>query len=290
MQPTGARPSDGLEPFMPDARALAAGARGTSAPYVVAVAVSAALHVAAFTLATVAVEPKPFGAGGIDAESLTVEVSLATPAALSSSQPLAEPATASAASAATADGEQAAPARHAEMPVVEKSETEPLRPAHPAEPEPAPAIEPTPVMPAPAIERPIEQPEKEKRVNDEPEPPPSHAASEGGVKSDGADAVHKPARAAAPASPGEIQRFGRSVAELLGSNRPRITGPKRGTVKLTFQLDEEGLLTDARIKQSSGHETLDTTALETVRRLKFPKPPAGTTAEMRFFEVPYYFR
>jgi TonB family protein len=96
---------------------------------------------------------------------------------------------------------------------------------------------------------------------------------------------------AAAASPGAVQVYAKSVVEALGKNRPKSAqAGARGIVKIAFAVDDDGALAFARVAKTSGDQKLDGAALDAVKRIKLPAPPAGMTASQRTYEIPYNFR
>jgi len=68
---------------------------------------------------------------------------------------------------------------------------------------------------------------------------------------------------------------------------------EQGDVLIEVELDPGGALRGARIKKSSGHNSLDTTALQSARGLRFrpPRPPPGVVLRHAIVvEVPFSFR
>jgi TonB family protein len=95
--------------------------------------------------------------------------------------------------------------------------------------------------------------------------------------------------AAARASAGELSRFGLEVRTALGRYRPKHAGA-RGSVQVSFALDEVGQVYRVSVARSSGNNRLDELALDAIRQTQFPVPPAGTTDAQRIYIVPYIFK
>jgi TonB family protein len=101
-----------------------------------------------------------------------------------------------------------------------------------------------------------------------------------------------PAAASAPAvaaSAGAARDYARFVARALAKTKPKGVG-RLGTVLVKFTIASDGALSSAEITRSSGSRRLDESALEAVRRTRFPLPPGGMTMVQLTYEVPYHFR
>jgi protein TonB len=100
-----------------------------------------------------------------------------------------------------------------------------------------------------------------------------------------------PTRHAPPAaaSPGAVREYARYVSLSLAKTKPTGAG-RSGTVKVRLEIAAGGKLAGAEVTKSSGNKKLDETALEAVRRARFPAPPAGMTAAQLTYDVPYHFR
>ena len=60
-----------------------------------------------------------------------------------------------------------------------------------------------------------------------------------------------------------------------------------GRVLVAITVDRRGTILEVEIRQSSGHITLDESALATIRGLsRFPMPPSGLTWQVQVFELP----
>jgi protein TonB len=101
-----------------------------------------------------------------------------------------------------------------------------------------------------------------------------------------------PAVVSAPAvaaSAGAARDYARFVARALSKTKPKGVG-RLGTVVVKFTIAADGALTSAEVTRSSGSQRLDESALEAVRRTRFPLPPGGMTMVQLTYEVPYRFR
>ena len=236
-----------------------------------ALALAAALHAA--VLGPLLLEPADNLAGSygqqLDAISVTIVNSNVLHALSSADVPSAPPP--QVAPLETVDGsvEAASAAPDAKTPPAEE----------------APKLESAPVV---AIEKaPGETPPQAGQVQ------PSEAgapATRGGVTAL-AETGDTPTQSAPPASasPGAVREYARYVSQALAKTRPKGAG-RPGTVKVRLEIASGGTLAGAEIAKSSGNRSLDETALEAVRRTRFPAPPAGMSAAQLTYEVPYHFR
>jgi len=120
--------------------------------------------------------------------------------------------------------------------------------------------------------------------------PTTAATASGGAAARGPDASDARARSApAAASAGTARDYARHVALALSRSKPKAPG-RFGTVLVKFTIAADGGLASAEIVRSSGSPRLDDTALEAVRRTKFPAPPQGMSVAQLTYEVPYHFR
>ena len=242
------------------------------------------------------------GAGGIDADAVSIEVSLVSVGELEARERREEAAGGIAGVAAATD---ATPANTSAPPQAPPPEpTPPTTAALPPDPSPRPdALEI-----AALVERPIEQPptpptrtptpEADKRRPEtvsEPSPTaPAEAAPAAMPPSDsaGTRAVveQAPSKGAAAASPGEVRRYAESLVAALKKAKPTGAGRSKGTVRVAFAITEEGALSYVRVAASSGNAVLDEAALAALRQVRFPRPPDGMTSRERSYEIPYHFR
>jgi TonB family protein len=95
--------------------------------------------------------------------------------------------------------------------------------------------------------------------------------------------------AASRATAGELSRFGLEVRTALGRYRPKHAGA-RGSVQVSFALDEVGQAHKIVVARSSGNSRLDDLALNAIRQTQFPIPPPGSTDAQRLYVVPYIFK
>jgi protein TonB len=68
---------------------------------------------------------------------------------------------------------------------------------------------------------------------------------------------------------------------------------EQGDVLVEIELTPSGAVRSARVKQSSGHSSLDTAALRSASRLRFrpPQPPPGVVLHNAIVvEIPFSFR
>ena len=92
------------------------------------------------------------------------------------------------------------------------------------------------------------------------------------------------------ASAGAVREYARYVTLALSKTKPKGVGGL-GTVRVKFVIAaDDGGLASIEVAKSSGIEKLDNSALESVRRTKFPLPPLGMTLTQLTYEVPYHFR
>lgn len=258
--------------------------------------------------------PLPTGGEGVELEAVGIEVTVS--AALESLDP--EPAATPAGAAATVaptPGE-AAPIDQPELAATEAMreihrppppeasemlvdpEAEATQAAPPAaEPVAAPEPTPAPVVEQPPPPRPEPEPEPTPAKPEPPDPEvirhEAERVAQQALTSGGATALatsgSEASSGSAAASPGEVSSFSRLVRDAIGRKRPRHRGV-RGKVTVSFALAEDGTLSRVAVARSSGREDLDTAALDTVRRVKFPTPPAGLTLAQRSYSVQFEFK
>jgi periplasmic protein TonB len=160
-------------------------------------------------------------------------------------------------------------------------------PEPPAEPEVAKADLP----PEKAVEK-----SKKKKPEDETSAPSPETAAAGGAPSRGVSLHLPPASAAASASRGDANAYGREVqAALLAVDQREakarsVAARAKGTVVLRLVIADDGALERADIHRSSGHRQLDEAAVQLVRLTAFPRPPAGLRADQRAYIAPIVFR
>ena len=93
----------------------------------------------------------------------------------------------------------------------------------------------------------------------------------------------------ASASQGDMDRYAREVALVIGRNRPKGIGAK-GRVTVEFSLSAtDGSVQIIKVGKSSGIERLDAVALSVIGKARYPAPPAGMTAAQLSFRVPFTF-
>lgn len=90
-------------------------------------------------------------------------------------------------------------------------------------------------------------------------------------------------------SPGELEAFAQDVRLAIGRTPTNASG-HHGQVVVSFGISKGGSVRFATITRSSGFETLDTAALDTIKRTSFPKSPDAMTDEQRTFTLPFDFR
>jgi protein TonB len=178
--------------------------------------------------------------------------------------------------------------------------------AKPPEPPPAaePERQPPPARPAPAAAkpRPVERaprPAAPREVADAPREPAPVAAQESAQPAPAILArppgpAQAPVAAAAP-SPELLAGYGSSISRLLARHReyPRVALMRgwEGTVTMRLRVAPGGKLIDARVEGSSGHQVLDTQALEMVKRVPDLPPPPESLRDREFAVlVPVVFR
>lgn len=122
----------------------------------------------------------------------------------------------------------------------------------------------------------------------EPQRTPQAASSIGGATS--RSAVSAPGAASATgAARGIVDTYKSSLAIALSKAQPANRGTP-GTVYVAFTVGTGGALDEASVTQSSGHATLDQSALGAVRRARLPAPNGTMTREQRTFSMRYVFK
>ena len=157
----------------------------------------------------------------------------------------------------------------------------------PIEPPTVAAAVPTP---APA---PVPNPETSPDEHLAPQPPPPTTAAEPApsrIESAAEAATPRPgAGGQAAASKGEIDGYHARLGSRLKRFKP-ISYGRKGVVVISFSVEPDGGLTEARVARSSGDGFLDGKALAAVRRAApYPLPPAGMSGKQREFTVPFTF-
>jgi protein TonB len=118
-------------------------------------------------------------------------------------------------------------------------------------------------------------------------PPPTQHLLRGGVVARSHDGTIV-APAVAAASPGDVDRYARSVRAALARNKPKGRSA-RGITTIVFVISTNGTVSAARVSRSSGSDRLDQLVLETVQRTAFPSPPAGMRENQRTYVIPFRF-
>lgn len=171
----------------------------------------------------------------------------------------------------------------------------------------APAAEPLPVpaqprAPAPAPRAAPPRPRMAARADPLPSPPIEAApiASPEPVRAAAPPPVATPEPTSPPpaalAPPTDLLAgYGNSVSRLLARHReyPRVALLRgwEGTVTMRLRVAPGGKLIGADVEGSSGHATLDTQALEMVKRVaELPPPPEGLREREFAVLVPVVFR
>jgi TonB family protein len=86
-----------------------------------------------------------------------------------------------------------------------------------------------------------------------------------------------------------IQSYGLSVQAAMG---PKVLdgGGLQGRVLVSFSLAVDGSLLGIRVAQSSGHQRLDSQAVQIVGRTAFPLPPSHFSASQRTYLSAFTFK
>lgn len=86
----------------------------------------------------------------------------------------------------------------------------------------------------------------------------------------------------------ELHNYGLSVQTAIG---PKVLDGAglAGRVLVAFSVGTNGALLGARVAQSSGHQQLDSQALQIVGRAAFPTPPVHFTASQRTYLSAFTF-
>jgi protein TonB len=281
--------------------------------------------------ALLAAPPTHYGSGGNALDAISVSIVPSTALESRDAVPAATPGAASGYVAPT-EGNDEASAKASQEKQAEARPPEPVRepvPESPAEVAEAPAAPPEPApeavaaeapvivdKPAPpesieerkvaAVEQPPPPPDKPeaRKERDEPVKPPEEAAEapspearqSGGVASRGIAPELPPSPAAAAATPGEVNAYGRAVQEALLSvdqseTRKRLGASRtRGTTVIRITINADGKLNRADVATSSGRPELDEAAVRLVRLTMFPPPPAGLSDSQRIYLAPIVFK
>lgn len=99
------------------------------------------------------------------------------------------------------------------------------------------------------------------------------------------------------ASQGVVNAYGSELMRVISKGRPkredlaRLRGGRpKGTVVIEFVVAPGGGLERIAVQKSSGDDRIDTLAMNTLQRLRFPAPSHEMTARQRTFTVPYVVR
>jgi TonB family protein len=86
-----------------------------------------------------------------------------------------------------------------------------------------------------------------------------------------------------------LQSYGLSVQAAIG---PKLLdgGGLQGRVLVAFSLGTDGSLVGVRIAQSSGHQRLDSQAVQLIGRASFPLPPGQMSAAQRTYLSAFTFK
>lgn len=172
-------------------------------------------------------------------------------------------------------------------------------PPKPAPPKPAP---PKPVVkkvvkpPEPKLEPIRRRPEPEPEEREAPEPPAAREPVRSPAPPAERPVVREHAPAPTPKAPVEAPVTQASFnAAYLHNPRPAYPAMARqrgweGVVKLRVRVSAAGSPEQVSVEQSSGHDLLDETALETVREWKFAPAKRGDTPIASVVIVPLTFR
>ena len=251
--------------------------RSDGTRFATALAAATLLHIGVFVVFARLVEPELTGASGADAAASSIEVTLVSARALESR-------TKTPTHAAAVTVFEAIEGSAVETPDGAVATSTPI-PSTTAED--AAADHPT-------DRRKTLHPSEVLKPDDararESQPPDVAAQQPGGATARSVDRMLQPTAGAAAASPGAAVAYARAVASALGHSRPKAHHPVGGTVRILFAIGDDGGVDELVLKRSSGRTTLDTVAIEAVRRTRFPTPPSGLSSAQRTFEIPYHFR
>ena len=175
----------------------------------------------------------------------------------------------------------------------ESPETEPLEtPETPIDPlaESANARDPEP-PPLDDIERPTQRPPSAKELLPKGLPGGTGDAPEGALESDGSSSVSRPGNGPAGVGTGS---GGSGDGSLVAVYRPKPPYPSsarrrniEGATLVEIRIDPAGVVTDAKLLETSGTEALDQAALETAKKWKYERKSSGVpllpiTEKIRF--------
>ena len=154
--------------------------------------------------------------------------------------------------------------------------------------EPAqPVIEPPPPAPAPAP-----TPRAAPQPRPQPAPPPPRPAPVATASPEPSPITAAPAEPAPPAPPAVV--LPSSSADYLNNPRPAYPPLSRrlgeqGKVVVRVFIEVDGTASRAEVRQSSGYERLDQTALDTVKRWRYVPGKRAGVPEAMWFNVPINF-
>ena len=242
--------------------------------WAMALALAVTLHVGVLVAAT-SFRKDRVGAGGVDIDAVSVEVSIISIGALESRATERDKASGAAGRVDLRDGavEPELETAEATTSASEKktqdqsTDDQAVQYAKIATPEPSHQSK------AP---RPIETPP---------------VAPSGGSAALAIDLLPTPASGAAAASVGEVQAYSVNVVEILAKSRPRAdAGMVTGTVLVAFEIAATGTPANVRVSKSSGKLRIDRMVVDAIQATTFPPPPANATLAQRSYELPYVFR
>lgn len=84
------------------------------------------------------------------------------------------------------------------------------------------------------------------------------------------------------------EAFGREVNRVLVESMPRMKS--RGMAKVRFIISMDGKPLQVRLVARAGDERINAAALQHIRAMQFPLPPANASANDRIFTVTYLYR
>jgi len=116
-------------------------------------------------------------------------------------------------------------------------------------------------------------------------------ATDAGAKARSAAPTGRHATAArVSASAGRMRSYQTQVRAHIARNRPRGLPGKSGKVHVAFGLSETGKLTRIKLLRSSGDPAIDRAVLSALRHAApFPRAPQGSTPAQRYFDMPFEF-
>lgn len=149
-------------------------------------------------------------------------------------------------------------------------------------PEPKPVKKPIP-KPKPVRQESVAKPAETRKPEESSDPPPVPAAS--------------PERTQARSSPAQAEKYtpARTHANYLSNPAPVYPAQARsrhweGLVMLRVYVTPEGRCGEVAVARSSGHETLDDSALDAVRKWRFVPAKRGEEAVASWATVPIEFK